>query len=224
MAKILGLDLGTNSIGWALLDNEKEEKKLQDKGVLIFSEGVKKEKGQEKSKAAERTGFRSARRIKFRRKIRKYQTLLVLAKHEMCPLTVDEVKEWRKSNFKKYPAKPEFLEWLRTDEEQNINPYYYRDKASREKVSKYELGRALYHIAQRRGFLSNRLDQSAEDLIKSKKDEMQAIIDNTDFNKINLIDAIEAVFETYEFKGEGNREDKKKKDCTNATEEKLWSI
>lgn len=218
MAKILGLDLGTNSIGWALLDNEKEEKKLQDKGVLIFSEGVKKEKGQEKSKAAERTGFRSARRIKFRRKIRKYQTLLVLAKHDMCPLTVEEVKEWRKSNFKKYPAKPEFLEWLRTDEEQNINPYYYRDKASREKVSKYELGRALYHLAQRRGFLSNRLDQSDDNLIKSKKDEIQTIIDNNDFNKIDLIDAIEAVFETYEFK------EKKKKDCTNATEEKLWSI
>src|SRR5690606_19514283 len=186
--------------------------------------GVKKEKGQEKSKAAERTGFRSARRIKFRRKIRKYQTLLVLAKHDMCPLTIEEVKEWRKSNFKKYPTKPEFLEWLRTDEEQNINPYYYRDKASREKISKYDLGRALYHIAQRRGFLSNRLDQSDDNLIKSKKDEIQAIIDNTDFNKINLIDAIEAVIETYEFKGEGNREDKKKKDCTNATEEKLWSI
>ncbi len=167
MSKVLGLDLGTNSIGWALLDNDKEEKKLQDKGVLIFSEGVKKEKGQEKSKAAERTGFRSARRIKFRRKIRKYQTLLVLAKHDMCPLTVDEVKEWRKSNFKKYPAKPEFLEWLRTDEEQNINPYYYRDKASREKISKYDLGRALYHIAQRRGFLSNRLDQSDKELLKN---------------------------------------------------------
>ncbi|MDT8415830.1 MAG: HNH endonuclease domain-containing protein, partial [Flavobacteriaceae bacterium] len=218
MAKILGLDLGTNSIGWALLDNEKEENKLQDKGVLIFSEGVKKEKGQEKSKAAERTGFRSARRIKFRRKIRKYQTLLVLAKHDMCPLTVDEVREWRKSNFKKYPSTPEFLEWLRTDEEQNINPYYYRDKASREKVSKYELGRALYHIAQRRGFLSNRLDQSDDNLIKSKKDEIQAIIDNIDFNKIDLIDAVEAVFEIHEFK------DKSKKDCDNATEEKLWSI
>ncbi|MAL21651.1 MAG: type II CRISPR RNA-guided endonuclease Cas9 [Xanthomarina sp.] len=218
MSKVLGLDLGTNSIGWALLDLRDEENKLEGKGVLIFSEGVKKEKGQEKSKAAERTGFRSARRIKFRRKIRKYQTLLVLAKHDMCPLTIEEVKEWRKSNFKKYPAKPEFLEWLRTDEEQNINPYYYRDKASREKISKYNLGRALYHIAQRRGFLSNRLDQSDDNLIKSKKDEIQDIINNTSLNKVDLIDAIEAIFETYEFK------EKKKKDCTNATEEKLWSI
>ncbi len=176
MAKILGLDLGTNSIGWALLDQEKEGNKLEDKGVLIFSEGVKKEKGQEKSKAAERTGFRSGRRIKFRRKIRKYQTLMVLAKYNMCPLSINEVKEWRQTNFKKYPAKPEFLEWLRTDEDKNIIPYYFRDKASRLKVHNYELGRAMYHIAQRRGFLSNRLDQSDKGIIEKHQPELETII------------------------------------------------
>lgn len=218
MSKTLGLDLGTNSIGWAILDNEKEGNKIQDKGVLIFTEGVKSEKGQEKSKAAERTGFRAARRIKFRRKIRKYQTLLVLAKNEMCPLTIDEVKKWRKSNFKNYPTKPEFLEWLKTNEDENINPYFFRDKASRKKLNKHELGRALYHMAQRRGFLSNRLDQSDDNLIKSKKDEIQEIINNDSLNKIEIIDAIESVFDTYGFK------EKKKKDCSNATEEKLWSI
>lgn len=217
MTKILGLDLGTNSIGWAIVDNELDGNKIKDKGVLIFSEGVKKEKGQEKSKAAERTGFRSARRIKFRRKIRKYQTLLVLAKYEMCPLNIDEVVEWRRSNFKKYPIKPDFLEWLRTDEDSQTNPYYFRDKASKEKVTKYELGRALYHIAQRRGFLSNRLDQSDDNLIKVKKDEIQELINVVTHNKIELINAVETIFETYEFK------EKNKKDCTNATEEKLWS-
>lgn len=216
MAKILGLDLGTNSIGWALLDNEKEEKKLQDKGVLIFSEGVKKEKGQEKSKAAERTGFRSARRIKFRRKIRKYQTLLVLAKYEMCPLTVDEVKEWRKSNFKKYPAKPEFLEWLRTDEEQNINPYYYRDKASREKVSKYELGRALYHIAQRRGFLSNRLDQSDKGVVEKHQPELEIRI-NEGANVLEIQQLIIEYFEPFDIL------EKKQKDL-NAGENELKKL
>uniref|UniRef100_UPI00351177D8 type II CRISPR RNA-guided endonuclease Cas9 n=1 Tax=Xanthomarina gelatinilytica TaxID=1137281 RepID=UPI00351177D8 len=205
MSKVLGLDLGTNSIGWALLDNDKEEKKLQDKGVLIFSEGVKKEKGQEKSKAAERTGFRSARRIKFRRKIRKYQTLLVLAKHDMCPLTVDEVKEWRKSNFKKYPAKPEFLEWLRTDEEQNINPYYYRDKASREKISKYDLGRALYHIAQRRGFLSNRLDQSDKGIIEKHQPELDIIIKGGQ-NVAEIDKQINDYFEPFEIIGKKQKE------------------
>ncbi|WP_339611875.1 type II CRISPR RNA-guided endonuclease Cas9, partial [uncultured Planktosalinus sp.] len=197
MAKVLGLDLGTNSIGWALINQEKTGNKLEDKGVLIFSEGVKKEKGQEKSRAAERTGFRSARRIKFRRKIRKYQTLLVLAKYNMCPLSIEEVKEWRKSNFKKYPAKPDFLEWLRTDEDKMINPYYFRDKASREKVNNYELGRAVYHMAQRRGFLSNRLDQSDKGIIEKHQPELETRI-NDGQNAIEIQQLINEYFEPFD--------------------------
>jgi CRISPR-associated endonuclease Csn1 len=51
MTKILGLDLGTNSIGWAIIDNKYDDKnKLQDKGVLIFSEGVKKKKDKKNQK------------------------------------------------------------------------------------------------------------------------------------------------------------------------------
>ena len=53
----------------------------------------------------------------------------------MCPLSIDEVKEWRKSDFKEYPLHPEFLNWLRTGDNVNINPYYFRDRASREKVT-----------------------------------------------------------------------------------------
>jgi CRISPR-associated endonuclease Csn1 len=41
MTKILGLDLGTNSIGWAVVD--KENQKILDAGVRIFQEGVVKE-------------------------------------------------------------------------------------------------------------------------------------------------------------------------------------
>jgi CRISPR-associated endonuclease Csn1 len=166
MAKILGLDLGTNSIGWAIVEKDNSDFSLIDKGVRIFSEGVKSEKGVESSRAAERTGFRSARKIKFRRKLRKYETLKVLSNNNMCPLSIEEVEEWRKSGFKKYPLNPEFLKWLRTDEDNNVNPYFFRDIASKKKVELYELGRALYHIAQRRGFLSNRLDQSADGIIE----------------------------------------------------------
>jgi hypothetical protein len=42
--KILGLDLGTNSIGWAIVENEGDEFQLVDQGARIFSEGVKSEK------------------------------------------------------------------------------------------------------------------------------------------------------------------------------------
>ena len=180
MAKILGLDLGTNSIGWAIVDKEGNEFSLLDKGVRIFSEGVKSEKGVESSRAAERTGFRSARKIKFRRKLRKYETLKVLSLNGMCPLSIEEVGEWKKSGFKKYPLNPEFLKWLRTDETENINPYVFRDRASKQKVALFELGRAFYHIAQRRGFLSNRLDQSAEGIFEEHNPQIQALIEESD--------------------------------------------
>ena len=179
MAKILGLDLGTNSIGWAIVEKDGKDFTLVDKGVRIFSEGVKSEKGNESSRAAERTNYRSARKIKFRRKLRKYETLKVLAKNGMCPLSQDEVEEWRKSGFKQYPLNPEFLKWLRTDDNQNKNPYSFRDKASKQKVSLFELGRAFYHMAQRRGFLSNRLDQSADGVIEQHAPNIENRIEDT---------------------------------------------
>jgi CRISPR-associated endonuclease Csn1 len=172
------LDLGTNSIGWAIVDKEGADFSLVDKGVRIFSEGVKSEKGIESSRAAERTGHRSARKLKYRRKLRKYETLKVLSINGMCPLSIEEVELWKKSGFIDYPLNPEFLKWLRTDDDLNINPYYFRDKASKQKVTLYELGRALYHIAQRRGFLSNRLDQSAEGILEEHCPKIEAIIED----------------------------------------------
>lgn len=186
MARILGLDLGTNSIGWAILETENEGvKQIIDKGVRIFSEGVKSEKGIESSRAAERTGYRSARKIKYRRKLRKYETLKVLSKNGMCPLSIEEVEEWKKSGFKKYPLNPEFLKWLRTSDDKNINPYFFRDKASKQKVALFELGRAFYHISQRRGFLSNRLDQSAEGIFEEHNPQIQSLIE--DLNSVESI-------------------------------------
>jgi len=196
MAKILGLDLGTNSIGWAIVEKENNDFSLVDKGVRIFSEGVKSEKGIESSRAAERTGYRSARKIKYRRKLRKYETLKVLSKNGMCPLSIDEVEEWKKSGFKEYPLNPEFLKWLRTDEESNINPYFFRDKASKQKVTLFELGRAFYHIAQRRGFLSNRLDQSAEGILEEHCPKIESIVEDLNSSEEILESLKDYFFET----------------------------
>lgn len=195
MTKILGLDLGTNSIGWAVVDSKKEKTSLLDKGVHIFSEGVQNEKGIESSKAAERTKFRSARRIKFRRKLRKIETLEVLIKYNMCPLPIEELIEWRK-NKKAYPKNPEFLKWLKTDEATNTNPYHFRDKASKEKSPLKDLGRALYHLAQRRGFLSGRLDQSDEGIIEQVRQEFLSAIDIED-NSEELIASLKFLSENY---------------------------
>ncbi|HCQ11953.1 type II CRISPR RNA-guided endonuclease Cas9 [Flavobacterium sp.] len=191
MAKILGLDLGTNSIGWAIVDKDGNDFSLVDKGVRIFSEGVNIEAktNSESSKAAKRTEFRSARKLKYRRKIRKIELLKVLSDNNLCPkLSDDELYDWR---YKKvYPQNDEFRIWLSTDSQddeaerkkQIKNPYSFRFKGAKEnlnlntKEDRYVLGRAFYHIAQRRGFLSNRLDSSDNSIIEEKNSEITGII------------------------------------------------
>ena len=189
MAKrILGLDLGTNSIGWGVVDDlGAGEFELIKRGVHIFQEGVKIEKGNESSKASERTGYRSARRIKFRRKLRKVETLKVLSEAGFCPkLDVDELKAWQSK--KVYPDNPAFRDWCKTsdpkDKDSGIyeNPYYYRWLAATSVMNlddeddRFKLGRAFYHMAQRRGFKSNRLDttQESDGVVKKDIDELTA--------------------------------------------------
>ena len=165
--KILGLDLGTNSIGWAVVEKEDEKFTLLNKGVRIFQEGVKIEKGREESKAAERTRYRSARRLKYRRKLRNINTLKVLSDYNFCPkLTSQELNDWKYK--RNYPDNDSFMQWQRTDELSQKNPYHYRAITVEQKLDlnnkedRYKIGRALYHITQRRGFLSNRLDTTPE--------------------------------------------------------------
>lgn len=193
MTKILGLDLGTNSIGWAVVERDNNDFSLIDKGVRIFSEGVNIEAktNSESSKAAKRTEFRSARKLKYRRKIRKIELLKLLSENELCPkLSDDELNDWR---YKKiYPQNDEFRIWLSTDNQENEadrkkqkkNPYFFRFKAAKENLNlnniedRYIIGRAFYHIAQRRGFLSNRLDSSDNSIIEEKNSEITGIIND----------------------------------------------
>lgn len=99
------------------------------------------------------------RRLKFRRKIRKWQLLKVLIAHGMCPLTPEELEAWKKTGT--YPlANKAFLSWLKATD--TANPYCDRAAAADGVVAPSTLGRALYHIAQRRGFKSSRKDASSE--------------------------------------------------------------
>ena len=171
--RILGLDTGTNSLGWAIVDRyDDNHYELVKKGVLIFQEGVKVEKGIESSKAAERTSHRALRRQYFRRRLRKIEVLKVLVRHNLCPALSDEdLKLWHTRKI--YPAKPEFMEWQRTSDEEDKNPYHCRYICTSQSLDlnkqedRYILGRAMYHLAQRRGFLSNRLDNSEDNSEKS---------------------------------------------------------
>lgn len=169
--RILGIDTGTNSIGWSVVeyDDEAQENKytLIDRGVNIFQEGVKIEKGVESSKASERTDHKHQRVGYWRRKIRKIQLLKILIKYHLCPpLSTEELKQWRSQ--KKYPLNEAFMAWQRTDDNVGDNPYYFRHLCLTEKLdlsnlkNRYVVGRAIYHLNQRRGFLSNRKQDTKE--------------------------------------------------------------
>ena len=168
MGKILGLDLGTNSLGWAIVtESENGDYTLIDKGVDIFQEGVAREKNVEKPAVQDRTNARALRRHYFRRRLRKIALLRVLTAHDLCPpLTDAQLDNWRKR--KEYPMNEAFLLWQRTDDNRDKNPYHDRYRALTERLDlgvqaeRYVLGRALYHLAQRRGFLSNRKEAGNE--------------------------------------------------------------
>lgn len=167
MTKILGLDLGTASIGWALVERNDTEYALLDQGVDIFQEGVAREKNSEKPAVQDRTAARALRRHYARRRLRKIDLLRVLVRHDLCPaLTDEQLKDWKQKKI--YPLTDEFIRWQRTDDRTDKNPYRDRYKALTETLDldtqrdRYTLGRALYHLAQRRGFLSNRKDAGDE--------------------------------------------------------------
>jgi CRISPR-associated endonuclease Csn1 len=126
MAKILGLDLGTNSIGWAiretdiferehyyeLFQSDKYERfkenpdfkksnlnnEIVDFGVCHFEKGVGDGKSGEFSLAAERRKNRSKRRLYNAKRYRKWELLKCLINNGMCPLTLEELELWSKGN------------------------------------------------------------------------------------------------------------------------------
>lgn len=148
MANILGLDIGSNSLGWALIDDS--SKKILGTGVRIFPEGVENfgdGKGKEISRNASRREHRQRRRQLFRKKMRKLLLAKILQKHRMMPITQAELSAWKDRG--RIPQSDTLTDWFKLD------PYELRAKAVETKVSLQELGRIFYHLAQRRGFQTN---------------------------------------------------------------------
>ena len=154
MAKILGLDLGTNSIGWALIEDN--QNKILGLGTRIFPMGVENlgDGEGEISKNANRTGARGVRRQFFRRRLRKQILLKALSENKMCPLEASDFQEWKRN--KRFPIE-KLTTWFA------LNPYELRQKALIEKLSLEEIGRIFYHLIQRRGFLSNSRKGGSDD-------------------------------------------------------------
>lgn len=129
MTTRLGLDVGTNSIGWALID--KDEGRIIDLGARIFSDGRDPKSGA--SLAVDRRDARAARRRRDRYLGRRSAFLDTLIRFGLMSDRADEAKL--------VEAK---------------DPYVLRARALDERLEPHEIGRALFHLNQRRGFKSNR--------------------------------------------------------------------
>lgn len=176
MSETLGIDLGTNSIGLTKRNTELGNNivdQLEYFSSIIFKKGVGIGKSGEFSYAAERTKNRSTRRLYQARKYRIWETLDVLMKYGFCPITEDELNQWRKYDKAKglkrqYPVDAiKFEQWVRLDfigdgVSDYSSPYQLRSELATNQfdftneTEKFKFGRALYHIAQRRGFKSSK--------------------------------------------------------------------
>ncbi len=175
MEKILGIDLGTNSIGWAIREiNSELDNQIIDKGVLTFDKGVAEDKSGEHPMVQKRTESRGKRRNYQAEKYRKWTLLEILITNKMCPLKIEELNEWRhykKGLGRKYPKSEKFIQWLRFDFDGDGKPDFERFGYSKHESfylfrslivdeSKKEIfneepniiGRVLYQLVQRRGY------------------------------------------------------------------------
>lgn len=194
MEKVIGIDLGTNSIGWALRNLREKENQIIDKGVLIFDKGVGDIKGIETPLVKPRTDARGKRRNYQAEKYRKWELLEFLIEKKMCPLSVDELDAWRKYKKgvrRKYPQTEKFIQWLRFDFNGDGKPdfelfgfdkhesyYVFRmlvvseDKNHKEifESNPHILGRILYQIVQRRGYRGrDEEDEEAKTILKGSE-------------------------------------------------------
>jgi len=164
----LGLDIGSNSIGWALLKTQGKPT-IIDIGVRVFPKGVGREKENEKTKCAERREARGARRVHRRRKLRRDELVKILRENKLLPKDKESLQELLKSD-----------------------PYQLRAKGLGERLELFEFGRALFHINQRRGFKSNRKTGEANEKSKIAKgdkehkgaNEIAKVIDERKFRTI----------------------------------------
>jgi CRISPR-associated endonuclease Csn1 len=155
---VLGLDVGTASIGWCLLDEIDE--RVIAAGVRVFPEGVDRDnKGGEKSKGQDRRQKRGQRRQHSRRRLRRRRLQLALTEAGLLPSDAQELR----SLFA-------------------LDPYELRARALDEPLPPHHLGRALVHLGQRRGFKSNRkTDRRDKDTSETleKINELEAEIHET---------------------------------------------
>lgn len=172
MAKnILGLDLGTNSIGWALID--KDGQKILGMGSRIIPMGTDKqdyEKGVGITKNADRRTKRNIRKMNKRYKLRRNKLLYILHELGMLPEQfqfkngIPEPTKLQKLELLPMPRKREYDDigkrkdrvyegGKRVEQEPNsILNYELRVKALNDIIELKDFGKILYQLNQLRGY------------------------------------------------------------------------
>lgn len=146
----LSIDLGSTSIGWAALYLDDKDKPqptgILDMGSRIFSDG--RDTKTQDSLAKERREKRGVRRNRDRYLRRRKRLVDLLVKKGFMPAGKDEIE---REKFEK------------------LDPYELRAKALQTKIEFFEIGRAIFHLNQRRGFQNNRKIDKGDDSGKIKK-------------------------------------------------------
>jgi CRISPR-associated endonuclease Csn1 len=129
----LGLDIGTNSIGWCIVGYSEDgiADHIKAIGVRIFSDG--RDPKSKSSLALARREKRAMRRSRDRFLRRRQALLNLLVEYDLLPQDRFERKQ---------------LEL--------VNPYITRAAALDGPLQLHHIGRCLFHLNQRRGFKSNR--------------------------------------------------------------------
>ena len=174
MKKILGLDLGTNSIGWAVIsaDENGQLSKIEGVGSRIIPMGSEKndyEKGTSITKNADRRAKRSSRRMNKRYKMRRNKLLYILDRLNMLPEQIHFKEGLPSANeLQKLELLPIKRGTLQLD---SLKHYTLREKALRESVTLQELGSILYQYNRLRGYSGG--DGEEEDQKNRKSEEQE---------------------------------------------------
>lgn len=150
---VLGIDLGASSLGTALIDWS--EHRVVFTGARIFKAGVDNldVSNKEASRAATRGQARMQRRQTDRRRRRLQNVFRILQRAALLPNGNREAAYFARLDrdlVDKF-GNPEKL------------PYVIRAAALDRPLEPFEFGRALFHLAQRRGFKSNKKQRASDE-------------------------------------------------------------
>ncbi len=192
MTKILGLDVGTNSIGWSIIDHdfEKKDGKILGLGsrIIPMSQDMISDfnKGNLQSSAAQRTAYRGVRRLRERSLNRRKRLLktLKLLNFISTDFTVNSTQSvaYTDTKFKFLESYNEMASIIKARHNatktitHDWTIYYLRVKALSQRITKEELAWVILQFNQKRGYYQLRDDNTLT--TDSKKYFISEVVDN----------------------------------------------